>query len=66
MLVGGIDLRGRAAAIFSSVWFGYLVMLVAMTFVFVGVKRYRDIETGRGDRLRCRRSAWGSPSPWSR
>lgn len=32
--------------IFSSVWFGYLVMIVAMTFVFVGVRRYRDIEKG--------------------
>lgn len=33
-------------AILTSVWFGYLVMLVAMTFVFVGVKRYRDVERG--------------------
>jgi hypothetical protein len=32
--------------IFASVWFGYLVMVVAMTFVFVGVKRYRDVEKG--------------------
>lgn len=31
---------------FYSMWFGYLVMLVAMTFMFVGVKRYRDIELG--------------------
>jgi hypothetical protein len=31
---------------FGSVWFGYLVMLVAMSFVFVGVKRYRDVELG--------------------
>jgi uncharacterized membrane protein YhaH (DUF805 family) len=31
---------------FSSEWFGYLVMLVALTFIFVGVKRYRDIERG--------------------
>lgn len=31
---------------FASMWFGYLVMLVAMTFMFVGVKRYRDVELG--------------------
>jgi hypothetical protein len=31
---------------FAEQWFGYLVMLVAMTFVFVGVKRYRDVEKG--------------------
>jgi hypothetical protein len=26
--------------------FGYLAMLVALTFVFVGVKRFRDVECG--------------------
>lgn len=31
---------------FSSEWFGYLVMLVALSFIFVGVKRYRDVERG--------------------
>ena len=34
------------SVIFTSVWFGYLVMLVGMIFVFVGVKRYRDVERG--------------------
>lgn len=37
---------------FYSMWFGYLVMLVAMTFMFVGVKRYRDVELGGVIRFR--------------
>jgi hypothetical protein len=30
----------------TSVWFGYLVMLAALSLTFVGVKRYRDVECG--------------------
>jgi len=30
----------------QSQWFGYLVMLAALTLLFVGVKRYRDVECG--------------------
>lgn len=33
-------------SIFATATFGYLVMLVAMSFIFVGVKRYRDVELG--------------------
>jgi hypothetical protein len=33
-------------AFFSSAVFGYLIMLVALTFIFVGIKRYRDVEQG--------------------
>lgn len=27
-------------------WFGYLVMLVALSLIFAGIKRYRDVECG--------------------
>ena len=36
----------RSADHNHSVWFGYLVMLAALTLIFVGVKRYRDVECG--------------------
>jgi hypothetical protein len=45
VILGGTTLAPDAA-IFSTVWFGYTVMVVAMTFLFVGVKRYRDVEKG--------------------
>ena len=44
-MITGIVFSGHES-FFSSEWFGYLVMLVALTFIFVGVKRYRDIERG--------------------
>lgn len=47
--IGGI-LMGFAlettSAFFTSEYFGYLMMLIALTLVFVGVKRYRDMERG--------------------
>ena len=30
----------------GSVWVGYLIMLAALSLVFAGIKRYRDIELG--------------------
>ena len=30
----------------GSVFFGYLVMLVSLSLIFVGVKRFRDVECG--------------------
>ena len=30
----------------QSMWFGYLVMLAALSLMFVGVNRYRDVECG--------------------
>ena len=44
-MITGIVFSGHES-FFSSEWFGYLVMLVALTFIFVGVKRYRDVERG--------------------
>lgn len=32
--------------ILTSEWLGYLVMLAALTLLFVGMKRYRDVERG--------------------
>ena len=50
MVIMVVILGGSAiapdSAVFQTVWFGYLVMVVAMTFLFVGVKRYRDVEKG--------------------
>ncbi|HYI41635.1 MAG TPA: DUF4199 domain-containing protein [Allosphingosinicella sp.] len=50
LVIIGVMLTGIVAAdrnsFFASMWFGYSVMLVAMTFMFVGVKRYRDVEHG--------------------
>ena len=45
VMLTGITLSGQDH-FFSSEWFGYLVMLVALTFIFVGVKRFRDVEHG--------------------
>ena len=44
-MIAGIALSD-SRSFFSSEWFGYLVMLVALTFIFVGVKRHRDVERG--------------------
>jgi hypothetical protein len=30
----------------QSLWFGYLIMIVALTMIFLGVKRYRDRTLG--------------------
>lgn len=44
-IMAGLTLAPRDG-LFTSQWFGYLVMLIALTLIFVGVKRYRDVECG--------------------
>ena len=44
-MLTGMVLAPRGS-FFRTEWFGYLVMLVVLTFIFVGVKRYRDAECG--------------------
>lgn len=45
VIVAGLTVADRISS-FASMWFGYLVMLVALSFVFVGTKRFRDVERG--------------------
>jgi hypothetical protein len=44
-MITGLVLSGGEGG-FSSQWFGYLIMIVALSLIFVGIKRYRDLECG--------------------
>ena len=46
VIMSGLFLIPEGSSFSHSLWFGYLVMLVGTTFIFVGVKRYRDVERG--------------------
>lgn len=45
IIIAGLHLADRVTFT-GSEWFGYLVMLSALSFIFVGVKRFRDVERG--------------------
>lgn len=46
LVILGIFIPGLTLLNQHSLWFGYLSMLAGLTLVFVGVKRFRDIERG--------------------
>lgn len=48
----GLTLAGSESGISGAEWLGYLVMIVALSLIFVGIKRYRDQELGGVIRFR--------------
>lgn len=53
-IIAGIIIFGLSFLVFLSGWlghidepfYGYLIMVAGLTMIFVGVKRYRDVELG--------------------
>lgn len=44
MLIGILSSEG--GGFFASEYFGYLIMFIALSMIFIGIKRYRDLERG--------------------
>jgi len=42
----GLVLSGGGETLHAQEWLGYLVMLIALSLIFVGIKRYRDRHLG--------------------
>lgn len=42
----GLVLSGGEETLHAQEWLGYLVMLIALSLIFVGIKRYRDRHLG--------------------
>ncbi len=46
VLIISAALTFTPGGLLTSEWMGYLIMLVALTLIFVGMRRYRDVERG--------------------
>ena len=45
-MIISLTLAGKDADMTGQQWLGYLIMIVALSLIFLGVKRYRDRELG--------------------
>jgi hypothetical protein len=44
-MIAGFELTAPDSFV-HTLWYGYLLMLVVLTIMFVGIKRYRDVQCG--------------------
>ena len=45
-IVLGLTLSGGEETLHAQEWLGYLIMLIALSLIFFGIKRYRDRQLG--------------------